>query len=50
MTSGYVRPEDRKAAEALGIAHIIVKPSTMDHLGQALADVLHRKAIPAKAP
>jgi signal transduction histidine kinase/ActR/RegA family two-component response regulator len=50
MTSGYVRPEDRKAAEALGIAGIIVKPSTMDHLGQALADVLHRKAIPAKAP
>ena len=50
ITSGYVRPEDRKGAEALGIAHIIVKPSTMDHLGQALADVLHRKAIPAKAP
>jgi CheY-like chemotaxis protein len=49
MTSGYVRPEDRKAAEILGIARIIVKPSTMDHLGQALTDVLHRKAIPAKA-
>jgi PAS domain S-box-containing protein len=49
MTSGYVRPEDRRAAETLGIARIIVKPSTMDQLGQALADVLHRKGTPVKA-
>ena len=45
MTSGYVRPQDEKAAEALGIARIISKPSTIDALGQALADVLHQTAI-----
>jgi len=44
MTSGYVRPDDQKAAEALGIRHIILKPSTIDALSQALDDVLPRKA------
>jgi PAS domain S-box-containing protein len=45
MTSGYVRPEDQKTAEALGIARIISKPSTIDVLGQALADVLQHTTI-----
>jgi CheY-like chemotaxis protein len=42
MTSGYVRPEDQKAAEALGIARIILKPSNIDDLGQALAEALRQ--------
>jgi PAS domain S-box-containing protein len=46
MTSGYIRPEDQKAAEALGIARIILKPSTIDALGQALDEVLHPKPAP----
>jgi CheY-like chemotaxis protein len=48
MTSGYVRPEDQKVAEALGIARIILKPSTIDALGQALNDVLHHGLTPEK--
>jgi CheY-like chemotaxis protein len=50
MTSGYVRPEDQKAAESLGIRHIILKPSTIDTLSQALDDVLPRKASSLAAP
>jgi PAS domain S-box-containing protein len=46
MASGYVRPEDQRAAEALGINRIILKPSTIDALGQALDEVLRSK-VPA---
>jgi CheY-like chemotaxis protein len=49
MTSGFVRPEDQKAAEALGIRHIILKPSTLDALGQALADILQSKPSPTSS-
>jgi hypothetical protein len=34
MTSGYVRPEDQRAAEDLGIRRIITKPSTLDQMGK----------------
>jgi DNA-binding NarL/FixJ family response regulator len=37
MTSGYVHPEDQKAAEDLGIRRIILKPSRLDVLAAALA-------------
>jgi PAS domain S-box-containing protein len=43
MTSGYVRPEDQAAAEALGIHHVILKPSTADDLGRALDDLLTKE-------
>jgi PAS domain S-box-containing protein len=37
MTSGYVRAEDREAARACGIRDVILKPDTVDELGQALS-------------
>ena len=37
MTSGYVRTEDRDTARACGIRDVILKPDTVDELGQALS-------------
>jgi PAS domain S-box-containing protein len=50
VTSGYVRPEDQKVAESLGIIRIIPKPSTIDDLGQALNQVLHHNPVPVPLP
>jgi signal transduction histidine kinase/ActR/RegA family two-component response regulator len=36
LTSGYVRPQDRAQATALGIDHVILKPNTIDELGHVL--------------
>lgn len=49
LTSGYIRPEDQKAADALGITHVILKPSTIDALGQAINEILHHNLTLAKA-
>ncbi|MET0499098.1 MAG: response regulator [Steroidobacteraceae bacterium] len=38
MTSGYIRAEDREQALAAGIRELVLKPNTVDALG----DVLHR--------
>jgi CheY-like chemotaxis protein len=38
MTSGYVRQEDRALALKLGVRELVMKPNTVDALG----DVLHR--------
>ena len=46
MTSGYVRAEDQRAAEKLGIRRIIGKPSTLDQLGGALAEAIHSGQVP----
>jgi PAS domain S-box-containing protein len=37
MTSGFVRPEDVRNAERLGINQVVYKASTIDELGAALA-------------
>ena len=37
MTSGYVRPQDREAAQQLGIRELMLKPDTIEELGHALA-------------
>jgi PAS domain S-box-containing protein len=37
MTSGYVRPQDREAAQTLGVRDLILKPNTVEELGHALA-------------
>jgi PAS domain S-box-containing protein len=42
MTSGYVRPEDREQARALGVRELILKPDTIDELGLALARLFNR--------
>ena len=41
MMSGYLRPEDRTRAAALGVREILVKPSTVDDLGAAIDRQLH---------
>jgi DNA-binding NarL/FixJ family response regulator len=50
MTSGFVRPEDQRAADALGIRRIILKPSTLDVMGEALAEVLSQRPSSALIP
>jgi hypothetical protein len=46
MTSGYIRPEDQRAAEDRGSRRIITKPSTPDQLGEALAEAVHSRQVP----
>jgi PAS domain S-box-containing protein len=41
MMSGYLRPEDRARATALGVREILLKPSTVDDLGAAIDRQLH---------
>ena len=36
LTSGYVRSEDRDLAAQLGIRELILKPNTVEELGQAI--------------
>jgi CheY-like chemotaxis protein len=36
MTSGYLQPEDQEAARKQGILELILKPNTVEELGQAL--------------
>jgi hypothetical protein len=40
-------PEDQRAAELLGIRRIITKPSTLDQLGEALAEAIHSRQAAA---
>jgi PAS domain S-box-containing protein len=47
LTSGYVRPEDREAARAVGIRDVILKPDTVDELGQALAGLFQQMDLGA---
>jgi CheY-like chemotaxis protein len=36
LTSGYLRAEDREAAHECGIREMILKPNTVEELGQAI--------------
>lgn len=45
MTSGYVRGEDRESALALGVRELLLKPNTVEELGE----VLHRLLSDARA-
>jgi CheY-like chemotaxis protein len=40
LTSGYVRTEDRERARGIGIQELILKPNTVEELGQAIDRVL----------
>jgi PAS domain S-box-containing protein len=40
MTSGYVRPEDEKAAFQLGVRSLVLKPNTVDELAPVLDRLL----------
>ncbi|MGA8205643.1 MAG: GAF domain-containing protein, partial [Woeseiaceae bacterium] len=40
LASGFVRPQDREAAQRIGVTHLIVKPATVDEFAQQLREVL----------
>ena len=44
LTSGYIRPEDQRAAEDLGIRHLILKPNTLEEMSQTLREALSQTA------
>jgi PAS domain S-box-containing protein len=44
MTSGYVRPEDRELAIASGVRELVLKPNTVDALGEVLHKLLSARA------
>jgi CheY-like chemotaxis protein len=46
--TGYVRPEDREKAKAIGVYKLIQKPHTMEQLQQAFAQVFARTAETVK--
>jgi CheY-like chemotaxis protein len=41
MMSGYVRPEDRDRALALGVREVLLKPATVEELCQSIDRQLH---------
>jgi CheY-like chemotaxis protein len=47
MTSGYLRPEDQLAAAQVGIAELVLKPTSIEGLGQVLDRLL--RSHPAKS-
>jgi CheY-like chemotaxis protein len=40
MTSGYVRTQDQEAALRMGIRDVILKPNSMEELGESLLRLL----------
>jgi CheY-like chemotaxis protein len=42
MMSGYVRPEDVRAAEALGIREVVLKPNSVHELATTVQSLLSR--------
>jgi CheY-like chemotaxis protein len=42
ISTGYIRPEDREKAQAIGVHQLMQKPHTMEHLQQTLAQVFDR--------
>jgi len=42
LTSGYLRTEDRETAAECGIGELVLKPNTVDELGQSLDRVLKK--------
>ena len=41
LTSGYVRPQDQETAARVGIRDVILKPNTIEDLGEALVRLLN---------
>ncbi|MBB6094155.1 PAS domain S-box-containing protein [Povalibacter uvarum] len=42
MTSGYVRPQDREAAQKIGVRDLILKPDTLEELGRTLEQLFRQ--------
>ncbi len=45
MTTGYLGPEDEAGARAVGIREVVLKPATMDELGQVLDRILRNSQL-----
>jgi CheY-like chemotaxis protein len=43
MISGYVRAEDQERARRIGIRDLVLKPDSIDRLGDTLDHLLHRE-------
>jgi CheY-like chemotaxis protein len=43
VTSGYVRPEDRKTAREIGVRDLVLKPDTVEELAGVLARVFENR-------
>ncbi len=44
MTSGYVRPQDRETAQAVGVLDLVLKPDTLEQLGRVLDRVFREQS------
>ena len=44
MTSGYVRPQDRETAQAVGVRDLVLKPDTLEQLGRVLDRVFREQS------
>jgi CheY-like chemotaxis protein len=43
VTSGFVRPEDQQRAQQMGLRDLILKPDTIDQLGNVLDRVFNHQ-------
>jgi PAS domain S-box-containing protein len=50
MTSGFVRPEDQKTAQQIGVLALILKPGTNDELGKQLERAFAPRAASSGNP
>lgn len=48
MTSGFVRPEDQDKALRMGLRDLILKPDTVEQLGQTIERIFSQEPTPAK--
>jgi CheY-like chemotaxis protein len=49
LTSGYIRAQDQEVAKRVGVRELILKPDTVEDLGDALHRLLGRAAKKSKA-
>jgi signal transduction histidine kinase/CheY-like chemotaxis protein len=49
LTSGYVRPQDHEIAKQIGIREVILKPDTVEDLGDTLHRLLEKRSGPPLA-
>jgi CheY-like chemotaxis protein len=50
LMSGYLRPEDARAAQEAGMRHIVLKPDLLDELGEVIHRVLGENAAQRGTP
>ena len=45
MTSGYVRPKDRELVKEVGVRELLLKPNTVEELGNVLHRLMQNHAV-----